>query len=86
MDEGILHISSANMILTPTNGYYKHTITIEAFGNLVYRDTESIDYNAKTIHFAFINKANSDSRVVITFETNFDIAVNYVNYLEFALV
>lgn len=72
--------------MTPSNGYYKHTIEIEVFGNTVYRETEELNYNAKTIHFAFINKANSNSKVIITFQAHFDIAVTYTSYLEFALV
>lgn len=37
--EGILHIAADSIPMTTTNGYYRMTLTINVFGNIIYRET-----------------------------------------------
>ena len=86
--EGILHIAADAVPLTATNGYYRMSITINVFGNIVYRETELIDDQARTIHFSFLNTANTNSQVVITYQGHFDDAnpISYTNFLQFGII
>ena len=93
--EAVLHVSADNQPSYTVGGvltYFTQTIKVEAFGNVIYRDTTDMANYPLNLHFAFVNTANTDSFVRITYTTNLDVTATgyappgaYVNFLQFGI-
>lgn len=71
--EGVFHLTINSADLRPGGTRYTFTLKIEIFGNVVYRGTNFIQGGSNlNIHFGFINLANANSDVILTFSTNYN--------------